>query len=281
MIVGFGENSVDVVYRLPSFPQPGAGSKMRIADRAVRGGGQVATTLATCAALGLRTRYIGAFGNDDNGTLIRDELTRRGVDVSRALVRLCPNRYAVILIDATRGERVVLWDKDPRLVITAADVHRDWLADAALLHVDATDDEAAIALARMAREAAIPVTCDVDHVTPRTRDLLDAVTLPVVAEALPATLTGCGDVETALRAIRRPHHTHVVVTLGARGAAMLVGDRYIESPGVPVDPVDTTGAGDVFRGALIAALLRGDAPEEMLRFANAMAAESCTRRGAI
>jgi len=280
MIVGFGENSVDIVYRLPSFPPPGPGAKMRIEDRAVRCGGQVATTLATCAALGLPTRIIGAFGHDDNGTLIRNELTRRGIDLSRALVRAAANRYAVILIDA-RGERVVLWERDPQLAIAAGDVRRDWLSDATLLHVDATDEDAATTMARLARQARMPVTCDVDRVTPGTRDLLDAVTLPVLAEELPAALTGRDDPETALRAIRRPHHTHVVVTLGARGAAMLVGDRYIESPGVRVNVVDTIGAGDVFRGALIAALLRGDAPEEMLRFANLTAAQSCTRSGAI
>jgi sugar/nucleoside kinase (ribokinase family) len=45
--------------------------------------------------------------------------------------------------------------------------------------------------------------------------------------------------------------------------------------------VDTTGAGDVFRGAFIRALLRGEAPDAMLRFANAAAALSCTRLGAI
>jgi len=48
-----------------------------------------------------------------------------------------------------------------------------------------------------------------------------------------------------------------------------------------VEAVDTTGAGDVFRGAFIYALLRGDAPDAILRFANAAAAVSCTRRGAI
>jgi sugar/nucleoside kinase (ribokinase family) len=48
-----------------------------------------------------------------------------------------------------------------------------------------------------------------------------------------------------------------------------------------VEIVDTTGAGDVFRGALIDALLRGDAPHDILRFANAAAAISCTREGAI
>ena len=45
--------------------------------------------------------------------------------------------------------------------------------------------------------------------------------------------------------------------------------------------MDTTGAGDVFRGAMIVALLRGDRPQDMLRFANAAAGVSCTRLGAI
>ena len=45
--------------------------------------------------------------------------------------------------------------------------------------------------------------------------------------------------------------------------------------------MDTTGAGDVFRGAVHLALLRGDGPGDMLRFANAAAGVSCTRLGAI
>ena len=52
-------------------------------------------------------------------------------------------------------------------------------------------------------------------------------------------------------------------------------------PAFTVDAVDTTGAGDVFRGAFIYALLRGDSPQAMLRFANAAAAVSCTRAGAM
>jgi len=50
---------------------------------------------------------------------------------------------------------------------------------------------------------------------------------------------------------------------------------------VHVKPVDTTGAGDVFRGAFIHALLRGDPPRDILRFANAAAALSCTKMGAM
>jgi sugar/nucleoside kinase (ribokinase family) len=53
---------------------------------------------------------------------------------------------------------------------------------------------------------------------------------------------------------------------------MLAGDRFIEQPAFPVSAIDTTGAGDIFRAGFIYALLRGDAPEAVLRFACAAAA---------
>ena len=55
---------------------------------------------------------MGATGNDDHGRVIRDELLRRGIDTTRAVVRDTTNAYAVILVDDTQGERVVLWDRD-------------------------------------------------------------------------------------------------------------------------------------------------------------------------
>lgn len=229
----------------------------------------------------MRTRYVGTFGDDANGQVIRQELERRRIDVSSALVRQAANRHAVILIDATHGERVVLWQRDSRLALSAKDIQAEWLDGAALVHVDATDEEAAISLAHMARERELPVTCDVDRLTPRTTALLEAVSIPILAEHLPVEITGHDEPERALRLLRRLHSGRLVVTLGERGAAMLDGDRYIHVPALRVRVVDSTGAGDVFRGAFIHALLRGDSPEAMLRFANAAAAVSCTKEGAM
>ena len=62
---------------------------------------------------------------------------------------------------------------------------------------------------------------------------------------------------------------------------LLDGDQVYQAPAYPMPVVDTTGAGDVFRGAFIVALLRGDTPDRILRFANAAAAIACTRLGAI
>lgn len=281
MIVGFGENSVDIVYRLPHYPQPGTPtSKVAIERHDVQPGGQVATTLVTCAAFGLSTRYVGTFGNDAPGAMIRAALQRRGVDVSLALEREAPNRYAVILIDGS-DERLILWQRDARLAVSPTDVRREWIAGATLVHVDATDAEAGIVLAHLARQAGLDVTCDIDQITPDTKRLLDAVSIPILAEHVPATLTGEPDPERALRALRHHHPGRLVVTLGRRGSAMLDGDRFLYAAGFPVDVVDSTGAGDVFRGAFIYSLIRGDAPEETLRFANAAAAIACTREGAL
>src|SRR5688500_18638021 len=81
--------------------------------------------------------------------------------------------------------------------------------------------------------------------------------------------------------LRQWHGGMPCVTLGPRGAMLLDVDRLHHAPAFNVEAIDTTGAGDVFRGGLIYSLLRGDPPEVMLRFANAAAAISCTREGAI
>ena len=81
--------------------------------------------------------------------------------------------------------------------------------------------------------------------------------------------------------MRLRHDGLLMVTLGERGSAALDGDRFYHVPAPPVNAVDTTGAGDVFRAGFIYGLLQRWTTEELLRFANNAAALSCTRRGAM
>ena len=282
-VVGVGANSVDYVYRLPEYPRPDSpASKLQIRSHLISCGGQVATTLCTCAAMGLRTAYVGAMGSDDNGRRMREELTGRGVDITHAVVRDAVNPYAVILLDDREGERIVLWDRSPALALTDEELPRAVVRDARLLHVDDVDEDASIRAAAIAREAGIPVTSDIERVTDRTAELVAAVSMPIFAEHVMEPLTGERDFERALRALRRRHSGLLCVTLGAHGAMLLDDDRLHHVLGVKLPIVaDTTGAGDVFRGAFIYAFLRGDAPDAILRFANLAAALSCTRTGAI
>ena len=281
-VVGVGANSVDYVYRLPAYPEPeGPRSKLRISTHRISCGGQIATTLSTCAAMGLRTKYVGAVGADGNGQRMRAELHHRGIDTTGIVERDALNAYAVILIAEDIGERVVLWDRSEALALKAEELPREAIGSARALHVDDVDQNAGILAGRMGRDAGIIVTSDIDRVTDRTEELITTVTVPIFAEHVPPALTGESDPERALRKLRRTHEGLLCVTLGAHGSMVLDGDRVHHQPAFPIAPVDTTGAGDVFRGAFLVALLRGDAPPEILRFANAAAAVSCTRPGAI
>jgi sugar/nucleoside kinase (ribokinase family) len=279
-VVGIGESSVDEVYRLPSAPGPNL--KLPVSSREIRYGGQVATTLAACASFGLRAAYAGVLGGDYNGDGVRTAMAGRGVDTSLAIRRASvPQRRALILVDERTGDRTVLWERDPRLALAASEVRASSIERARLLHVDTVDEDATLAAAGIARSAGILVTCDIDRVTDRTAAIVEAVTVPIFAEHVPTALTGEADVERALRALRRTHRGMLCTTLGPRGAMLLEGNNLHVVRAPAVEAVDATGAGDIFRGAFIYALLRGDTPFEILRFANAAAALSCTRKGAI
>jgi len=281
-VLGVGANSVDYVYRLPAYPEPdGPNAKMRISSHSLSCGGQVATALCTCASMGLRAKYIGATGTDDNGRRLRAELMRRGIDMNDAVIRDVTNQFAVIMVDEHAGERIVLWDRHEGLTLRPRELPSELLTAARVLHVDDVDQEAAIRAATTARQAGVTVTSDIDRVTPLTEELVATVTMPIFAEHVPRALTGEADFERALRKLRRLNEGLMCITLGPRGAILLDGDRLHQAPAFQVDAVDTTGAGDVWRGALIVALLRGDSPDDMLRFANAAAGVSCTRLGAI
>src|SRR5438067_8796179 len=203
-VIGIGENSVDSVNLLPGYPQPyGPAAKMRIRERRILCGGQRATAMCACASLGLRAKYVGVTGTDDNGRRIRAELRRRNVDVSDLVIRDVENRFAVILIDESTGERIVLWDRDDQLRLRDPELPVDALASAAVVHVDDVDEDVAIRVAGLARQSGALVTSDIDRVTDRTAELAAAVTHAIFAAQVPPGLTGPHDLQAAAPHVRQ------------------------------------------------------------------------------
>jgi sulfofructose kinase len=282
-VVGLGQNSVDYVAVVAAHPAPN--SKNQLAQFAYLPGGQVATAMVTCSRLGWRTRYIGSFGDDTSGALSRESLLAESVDISAArTVAGATNRLAVILVDASTGDRTVLWHYDPKLRMDPADrTLREAAASGRMLLVDCEDIAAATTAARAARQAAIPTIVDVETVQPGTEALLHEIDAIISAETFPFTLTGHADLGRALEAIEREFRAPLVcVTLGEEGSLARSGGREIRTAPFRVDCVDSTGAGDVFRGAFAAGCLRWPAGdiETVLAYANAAAALSCRRLGA-
>ena len=76
-VVGVGLNATDTLLIVPSFPA--YAGKARIAEEILSTGGQVASAIVTCAALGLRTTYIGTVGDDERGRIQLESLRTAGV----------------------------------------------------------------------------------------------------------------------------------------------------------------------------------------------------------
>ncbi len=281
-VVTVGLNSVDRIAVVERYPAWNA--KTRLDRYLERPGGQMATAAAVCARLGWRTRYIGSFGDDELALEGRESLTSEGVDVSRSwYVPEATSQFAVVIVDATTGERTVLWNRHPGLKMLPSQIDPDAVVSGRMLIVDCHETAAATHAARLARAAGIPTVIDVEKVRDGIGDLLANIDVIIAAEHFPSALTGHDEPGRALAAIAREYHAPIVaVTLGEEGSLALVNGHEVRTPAFRVACVDSTGAGDAFRGGFASACLLdpGADVEAIMAYANAVAALNCRDFGA-
>jgi sugar/nucleoside kinase (ribokinase family) len=116
--------------------------------------------------------------------------------------------------------------------------------------------------------------------TPGIVEALRAVDIfaPNLSEAL--LLTGEANVEAALAKLGDLTPL-VVIKLGSGGAIVRCGSRIVHQPAIPVQVIDTTGAGDCFNAGFLYAYLRGDPLETCLRCGNICGGLSATAHGGL
>ena len=284
-LVGVGLNATDTLLLVPKYPE--LGRKVAFEREILSPGGQVATALATCSRLGLRTKYIGAVGDDERGRIQMASLREAGLNqVSMNLddveVRAgCPNQSAYIVIDQSTGERTIFWHRPDCLTLDPARITPERITCARMLHLDGHDTPAVARAARIARDHGIPVSVDVDNIYPGFDQVLTSVDYLVGSTEFPARWTGERDPFRALERIQNEYGMRLAaMTLGPHGALARECGQFTYSPGFIVNCVDTTGAGDVFHGAFCYSVLKGASVRDALEFSNAMAALNCTKLGA-
>jgi sulfofructose kinase len=278
-VVAVGLNAIDYLVGVPRFPVPG--EKLRMSAFARGGGGQAATALAALSRWGRRCKYVGNVGDDEHGRLSTRLLSGEGIDLAH--VRTVPgasSQFAVILVEEGTGERTILWDRDPKIRVSPEDLPLDEIRRARALLLDGHDVPSAIAAARIARAAGVPVVLDAEKVQEGTEELLSLCDHIVAAGHFPGLIRpGLSAEDGAREILRRYGPKTSTVTLGARGAFGCDGRSEILSPAIRIEAVDTTGAGDIFHAGFLHTLLEGLPFEGILAFANAAAGLSCRAMG--
>jgi ribokinase len=264
---------------------PGRGETVIGRDVTIAPGGKGANQAAAAGLLGPGVHMVGRVGEDPAGDRQLAALAGSRVNVSQ--VRRTPGAptgSATIPVEDGSGENLIVVVPGANAELTAADTDVDSVrrADVLLLQLEVPLDTV------YAAAAAAGGTVVLTPAPPRPLpdELLALVDVLVPNEHELAQLTGAAggartpaELAALARGISGPV---VVVTLGARGALLERRDgapALLQAP-PPVSPVDTTGAGDCFCGALGQALARGADLPEAVRYAVTAAALSTTGAGA-
>ncbi|KQS63938.1 ribokinase [Modestobacter sp. Leaf380] len=279
-VVGsLNEDVVVTVRRLPGRGETVIGSAVEVLP-----GGKGANQAAAAGRLGGGVHMVGRVGDDDAGARQLAALTDAGVDVTRVhRTAGAPTGSATIPVEAEGGENLIVVVPGANAALTAADVDVEPVrrAGVVLLQLE-TPMPTVLAAARAAEGTVVlnpapaqPLPAEllgvVDVLVPNEHELVQ------LAGAVPAARTHAELAELARGLAARS----VVVTLGGDGVLVVPADGpAVHQPPLAVEPVDTTGAGDCFCGALCRALSAGQGLPGAVGYAATAAALSTTGPGA-
>ncbi len=166
------------------------------------------------------------------------------------------------------------------------DAVRDLIADAAYVLMQFEIPPASIARALdIAAEVGTPVVWNYAPALPFDVTQLNKVSIVAANEVEAAALTGVhvtdmASAETATQKLRELGAQTAIITLGEAGSVVATAEDVVHIPAFPVEPLDTTAAGDTYCGCLVVALAEGQSLADAVRFASAGGALCVQRMGA-
>ena len=284
-VVVVGSANLDIVVPVPHHPV--TGETVMGGDHALVPGGKGANQAVAAARQGAKVAIVGRVGADDAGATLRISLEEAGVLTTHLTTDdEAPSGIALIGVDDD-GDNAIVVSPGANARVTAADVAAATGAvagaEVVLLQLE-VPVEAVTAAADTATGTVIlnpaPAPIEPESLPVKLLDRID-VLVPNTIEL--AQLTGIdpsGNASELAAAARSLGVDTVVVTRGSAGGLIVTGEDVMVVPAPTITPVDTTGAGDSFCGALAAALAGGKSILEATERAVHAGAIAATRPGA-
>lgn len=286
LVTVVGSVNLDVTYLVHDLPQPGETLLAEGIFSAI--GGKGANQAVAASLHNVDVALVGRVGHDAGGSRAVRHLEARGIDVGNLLQIPGAATGSAVIIVSDSGENSIIVHPGSNFVLGPLDVR------AAL-----ADSEASVVLAQL--EIPIPAVLEaarsssgifILNPAPYTsaqglEEVLALTDLLVPNRSELAGLAGCSEPRSldeltfAVRAL--PFRGAVVVTMGSEGAVFFAestSSEPVQVPPIEVDPIDTSGAGDAFCGALASALASGCEMFEAVRHANRFASWAVTQKGA-
>lgn len=283
-IVVVGSINFDLVARTTRIPV--AGETIIGDDFQMHPGGKGANQAVAAARLGCPVQMIGKLGSDEFAVRLRSQMTEAGVDLSGVGEAEGASGVAVIAV-TPHGENSIIVVRGANAQVSPeyVDQHAGLIRNAALVLTQLEIPLATVErVAELCERYGVPLILDPAPAQDLPQRLLNRVRwlTPNEIEAsfyAPAARSTTPP-ETVADLILGAGTQGVVLKLGSRGVYLAADGVAEHVPGIDVEAVDTTAAGDAFNGAFAVGLQTGRSPLESARFAVAASAISVTRPGA-
>lgn len=269
-----GYASYDLVFSVDHHPE--ADEKCFASGYVGAGGGPAANAAVAVARLGGRAAFAGYLGGDYFGDLHVKELQSEGVATDLIVRGGHPTSLSAIFVKPDGKRTVIAHRSGPP--IDPARVDFSLVRPKAILF-DGHQPAISLPLALEAGKRNIPTVLDAGSVREGTLRLAPLCGCLAASERFALDFTGEKEPLPALRALARMAPV-VIVTMGAEGLFWAAGKEFGKMDAFAVPVVDTTGAGDIFHGALALRTARGAPLRAALRYASAAAALGCGKMGA-
>jgi ribokinase len=228
----------------------------------------------------MRTAYAGRIGKDWPGKAMIESFKRSEVSCNYIISdegAITPT--ATVLVEQGSGRRTPLLDPGHGCELSAGEVPTELLKGTSAVHLDGRHPELQLSIAERARKHGVATFLDVGSARDGAAPLLPFIDHLVVASEFARYHSGTRSVRLATRHLWQDNMETLTITLGKQSSVGLDGTSFFRQPSVPIEVVDTTGAGDAFHGGYIYGILNGMSLPATLRCASAVAALNCRALG--
>jgi len=285
-LIVVGSVNIDIFLRVQRMPQ--IGETILGQSFYWHIGGKGANQAVGAVRLGVPVHFVGKVGNDPFRQTILTQLKKEKVDTKYVIEDAeNPSGMAIILVDKDGGNCItVIGGANQNLLKEDVERAKEIIlkADVIILQLEIPLKTVDYAL-RLARESAGYTILNPAPAAPLSSEILANTDLLVPnrdeAEKLSGIkITSLEEAGRAARLLLARGVGAVILTLGEQGVFLAKPGITHHFPGIPVKPLDTTGAGDAFVAALGVALVQKKDLEEAVKYANYAAALSVTKLGA-
>jgi sugar/nucleoside kinase (ribokinase family) len=280
-ILGIGHIAYDTFGVLETMPATDTAAWIEHLEN--QGGGAASQAMVAASRLGMKVGVAGMVGDDPEGLFLKRDLEKEGINTEGVYVKAgAQTSRAFVMVEHSTGRRTIFVHPGSMPELTFNDTIKNLVQQSRLIHLDATVYDLAYDAALFAKSRGIPVSldgCEIKAGREQTQKLIALTDILITNESYPRLVSGIDDDERALLALARLGPSVVIATRGKHGAWLAEGGRIIPFPAFNVRVTDTTGAGDVFHGAFLAAYLRNAAVPDAIRYAAACSALNCMSLG--